>query len=170
MEFASYFLKHPKLFKECCCSIKLTSAKEIRTDAEWANNILTHATRQMVRLLICDSDITWHSCRSRLAMTSTIGCFIMARSPTLSLDGLKSFLAWQPINTVSDLRMEMVVYATAFDDPFDECYDITDELQSCALDAMTKEIRSQPKHLLYIFWTLDCGGHRLLGLRFLQTN
>ena len=47
MEFASYFLKHPKLFKECYCSIKLASAKEIRTDAEWANHILTHATRQI---------------------------------------------------------------------------------------------------------------------------
>ena len=148
MEFASYFLKHPKLFKECCCNIKLTSDKEIRTDAEWANHILTHATRQIARLLTRDSDITWHSRRSGLAMTCTLGAFIMARSPTQSLDGLKSFLAWQPIHTVADLRMEMVAYATALDELFDEGHDITDELQSCALDAMTKEIRGQPKHLL----------------------
>ena len=52
------------------------------------------------------------------------------------------------ISNVSELRMEMVTYATALDDLFDESHDTTDELQSCALDAMTKEIRAQPKHVL----------------------
>ena len=44
--------------------------------------------------------------------------------------------------------MEMVTYAIALDDLLDEGHDIADELQSCALDVMTKEISSQPKHLL----------------------
>ena len=148
MELASYFLKHPKIFKECHLTIRLTEAKEVRTDAEWANYILTNATRSMARLLTRDIDITWHSRRSGLAMMCTLGAIIMARSPNQSLDGLKAFLAWPALQDVSGLREEMVTYSTALDDLADEGHNITDELQSCALDAMTILIRAQPKHIL----------------------
>ena len=158
MEFASYFLKHPQIFKECHLTIRLTEAKEVRTDAEWANYILTNATRSMARLLTRDIDITWHSRRSGLAMMCTLGAIIMARSPNQSLDGLKAFLAWPALQDVSGLRDEMVTYSTALDDLADERHNITDELQSCALDAMTILIRAQPKH------TLD------LGLWWAQTS
>jgi hypothetical protein len=77
-----------------------------------------------------------------------MGAFIMARSPTQTLDGLRSFLAWQPIGDVSELQMEMVAYATALSDLCDEGHDIADELQSCAPDAVTKKVRKQPKHVL----------------------
>ena len=158
MEFASYFLKHPKIFKECHLTIRLAEAKEVRTDAEWANYILTNATRSMARLLTRDIDITWHSRRSGLAMMCTLGAIIMARSPNQSLDGLKAFLAWPALQDVSGLQDEMVTYSTALDDLADEGHNITDELQSCALDAMTILIRAQPKH------TLD------LGLWWAQTS
>ena len=52
-----------------------------------------------------------------------MGAFIMVGSPTQTLDGLGSFLAWQPIGDVSELQMEMVAYATALGDLFDEGHD-----------------------------------------------
>ena len=119
---------------------------ETHIDAEWANYIITHANRSMKRMLSRESHVTWHGKRSGLMMCCTLTAVCFATSSKQTLQGLKQFMSWKPIDRAEHLEDELLSFDQALIDLADEGHQNAPIMQICALDVMTKRIRDQAKH------------------------
>ena len=81
-------------------------------------------------------------------MTATLGVVTMARTPAANTQALKDFLSWPAVQRAEALADEMTSFDLALDDLLDHGHDVTSQLQSFALESMTKVIRSQGRHQL----------------------
>ena len=144
--YANLNFKKPHIFKQSHQMIQLSTAHEVTVDGLWANEILSRASRAVKRLLLKETNITWHGKRSGLAMTSTLGLIIMARTPAANTQALKDFLSWPAAPRAESLADEMTSYDISLNDLLDHGHDMTPQLQSFALESMTKAIRGQDRH------------------------